>query len=437
MANGNPQHHSRKALLFRVCFLLLAICLLGPTTATFAEGWDLRAKLGLNYDLISHDYYLRTIDTLGLTPDSLLELNSYNDLIDEQGGWMRVELERQGPLELTFGGRLYLTNEKIRSVFDVDARWQSLRFLSSTELKSYNDSEDFSLYRRQLRNSSRLGLVLWSDPRNYLEASQEVEYTDYSEAEPTITGYSQSESRLRFRRQFSDFSELDLALRLDLRNNLDSAELDFKRLVGDFGFTHIAREGYYSGELYFERRDYALPDSEDDYFYLSPEIQFDRVLTGSLNIAPEVRLHYYNYDQEDYATFSHLRFEGELLLKYHYRLLSSFNFGVGTEYFAAGDGNYADQDYGAWQLLAGYETYSSSWLTLTADAAVGRRNYGISEDEYYTDYDFIQLDLLVDLALTKQLRLSLIAGTDLEYHADQEDNVFLHLLSTTLTYKIR
>jgi hypothetical protein len=46
-------------------------------------------------------------------------------------------------------------------------------------------------------------------------------------------------------------------------------------------------------------------------------------------------------------------------------------------------------------------------------------------------------DLLFDLSLTKGLRLSLIAGTDLEYHADQEDNVFLHLLSTTLTYKIR
>ncbi|MFH2054318.1 MAG: hypothetical protein ABIJ61_00030 [bacterium] len=416
--------------LFMLLFLLQV-----PTAQ--AEEWKLKAKTGLSYDFISHDYYLRTIDTLGITPDSLLELKSYTDQIDERGGWLRLELERPGPLKLAVASRFYLTNEKFRSVVDLEANWQSLRLLSSTELKSYGNSDDFTLYQRQFRSSSRLGLALLNNSRRYVEVSQEMEYTGYGEADPDISGYHQSESRLRFRQQLGSFSDLELSLRLDLRDYQDTSEADFNRWAGDLSWPHIASQGYYSSALYVERRNYDAVDSGDDYTYLSPEVTIDRTLAGLINLAPEVRLHYYSYDQEDFATFSNLRFEGKVLFKYQYRLLSAVEFGLGTEQFAAGDSLYADQDYSSWQLLAGFETFSRKWLTLTADAQYGYRNYHVESDGYYTDYNFLRLDLLADIAFSEAIRLSLIAGTDWEYHADKEDNVFLSLLSATLTFRIR
>lgn len=413
-------------------FLLLLL-----TATLHAEEWNLGVKAGLSYDYISNDYYLRTIDTLGLTPDSLLELRTISDRIDEQGGWLRLELKHDGPLEFNVAGRLYMTNEKFRSAIDLSANWASLKFLNSTELKSYNNTDDFSLYQRQVRSSSRLGVALMDNEQRYLELSQEVEYTGYSEADPSVTGYYQSESRLRFRQQLGPFSEVDATLRLDLRNNYDSTELDFNRWVGDFGVTHIGSEGYYSSTLYLERRSYRLPDSDDNYTYLSPELSMDRTLVGPINIVPDFKLHYYHYDQENYATFSNLRFEGQLELKYQYQFLSAFSFGLGTEQFAASDTLYADQDYSSWQLLAGYESFTRKWLTLTFDTQFGHRDYHAAEDEFYTDYNFLRLDLLADIAIFESLRLSVIGGGDLEYHSDKENNVFLHMLSTTLTYKFQ
>lgn len=426
----------RFTYLWRALLPLFIVAFVIDPLPAHAEPWEFEAKTGLNYDFISHDYYLRTLDTLGLTPDSLLELKSYSDKIDEGGGWLRLELEHQGPVKLAVATRIYLTNEKFRSVLDFDARWQSLRLLSSTDLKSYSSDEDFSLYDRQVRNSSRLGLALLNSEQHYVEVSQEIEYIGYRDADPDISGYYQSESRLRFRQQLGSFSDLDMSLRFDLRDYQESSELDFNRWVGDISWTRIASRGYYHGALYLERRDYDAVDSGDDYTCVSPEFTFDRNLTGQLALAPELRLHYYHYDHEDYATFSNLRFEGKLLMKYQYRLLSAFEFGLGSERFAASDNLYDDQDYNSWQLLAGYETFSHSWLTLTLDAQYGHRDYLSDSDGYYTDYNFLRFDLLADIAFSKRISLSLIGGTDLEYHSDQEDNVFLHLFSANLTYKI-
>jgi hypothetical protein len=399
--------------------------------------WELSGKAGLTYDYISNNYYLRTVDTLGLTPDSLLELRSISDRIDESGGFIRLDLDKPGPLQLQLSNRLYFTDEKIRAVFNVDGGWRGLSLSSFTDFKSYSSSEDFSIYQRRFRNSSRLSFDLLKDSSRSLQLSQEFEYVGYDDDSDLISSYQQSETRLRLRQQTGKFSDFSLAGRIDLRDYRDTSKFDFTRLSGDLGFTHVGSRSYLDTRLYLERTDYDAPDSEDDYLYLAPTLRWDRAISGPVNLAPNVELHYYRYDRESYVTFSHLLLESDLLLEYDYQLLSTISFGLGIDIFSAAEDDYSDQDYSSWQLLAGYETYSSGWLTLSCDGEFGRRNYVPSEEEFYTDYQFVRLDLLADFVLTRSLRLSLLGGIDFEYHAEKEDDIVLHLLSATLTYQLK
>jgi hypothetical protein len=222
-----------------------------------------------------------------------------------------------------------------------------------------------------------------------------------------------------------------------VRENYDSAQLDFTRLVVDLDFNRFGSSGCLSPGLCLERRNYSLPDSEDDYLYLSPVFVMDQSLSELLSLAPELELHYYSYDAENFVTFSNVRLEGNLKLKYHYQLLSSLSVGVGGEMFRATDDEFSDQDYSSIQLMMGFETFSTEHLTLTVDAFLGSRDYLSTDEAFYTDYDFVRLDLLADLKITKSLRLSLLGGTDFEYHAEKEDDVFVYLLSGTLTYRIQ
>lgn len=419
--------------------LILLLLSLTPIVSIRAEdgGWDWSGQAGLQYDLISNDYYLRTVDTLGLTPDSLLELKSMTDRIDERGGFVRFDLSNKSPLDLRLSNRLYLTNSKVRATVGLGAGWGAFQLSTNTEFKSYNDTLDFSLYKSQFRNSSRLSVELFSGERNSLELSQEMEYLGYQQSDPTITGYYQSESRVRYSQRLGQFADLDLTLRLDVRNSYDSSELNFTRMVGDFDFDKVSASGYLSTALYFERRDYAAPGAKDDYFYVSPTFTLDQSLSDQLSIAPKAEFHLYRYSEENFVTFSNRRFVVELKLNYHYQLLSTFSIGIGGERFRAIDGEYSSQDYRALNLIVGYETYASKRLTLSFDSRLGRRKYSSTDNEFYTDYNFVQFDLLADLLLLQGLRLSVIGGTDYEYHSSKESDSFVHMLSTTLTYEIK
>ncbi len=359
------------------------------------------------------------------------------DKIDERGGFVRLDLKNKSPLSLRVSNRLYLTNSKLRALIDLNAGWGALQLSTSTEFKSYNDTADFSLYKSQFRNSSRLAAELLSGENNSLELSQEMEYMGYHQPDPTITGYYQSESRIKYSQRLGQFADLGLALRLDLRNSYDSSELNFTRMVGDFNFDKVGSNGYLSSDLYIERRDYAAPGAKDDYFYISPTFTLDQSISNQLSIAPKAEFHLYNYSEENFVTFSNRRFVVEVKLKYHYQLLSTFSIGIGGERFRAIDSEYASQDYRSLNMIAGYETYASAWLTLSIDSHLGRRKYLSTDNEFYTDYTFVQFDLLADLLLWRGLRLSIIGGTDYEYHSSQESDSFVHMLSTTLTYEIK
>lgn len=419
---------------FRWLGITIATLLLAGTAQAADWGWSARA--GLDYDYISHNYYLLTVDTLGLTADSLTELKSASDLIDERGGFLRLDVEKKGDTRFSLSSRLFLTNEKLRTLFDLGLDWGVLRLRSNTEFKSYSDREDFSLYQSQVRSSSRLGLELPAGDASRIELSQELEYIGYDENEPSVIGYYQSESRLRLRHRLSDLSDLSISVRFDLRDAYDSTQLDFNRLLTDFEYARISGSGYLQASLYMERRNYAYA-GENDYLYLSPGFFFDRSITETLSLAPTLEMHYYDYDLQDLATFSHLRWLAEARIKYHYRLLSTFSVGLGAEGFSASDDLYSDQDYRSLKLLAGFETFSATWLTLTLDGEFGHRDYSAGAAEYYSDYDFVRFDLLADVQLTNRLRLSLLGGTDFEYHNEKEDDIFVHLLSATLSYQIK
>jgi hypothetical protein len=204
----------------------------------------------------------------------------------------------------------------------------------------------------------------------------------------------------------------------------------------DAGFSRIGAGGYFFSGIYVERRDHSLPNSEGDYLYLAPSAVLDQLLSESIGLAPRLELHYYDYDAEDFAAFSSVRLAAEARIKYHYQLLSSFSVGLGTDLFAATAGGFSDQDYRSFRILLGFETFSSDWLSLSLEGQVGRRDYLSDQSLFYTDHDFTRLDLLADLRVTSSLRLSLIAGADFEYHELKEDDVFVHLLSGTLSYRV-
>lgn len=416
---------------------LITVLLLTGSISSATAGWRWSGKAGLNYDFISHDYYLHSIDTLGITPDSLAEIKGYSDRIEEKGVNLRLGLQNQGALTFEFANNSLVSNEKLRNVTTVRVQWGALRFVSDADFKSYGQSDDFSLYQSRLQNSSRLGLRLLDNGRWEAEVSQEFEYTGFDDRSSAVYGYRQHESRLRLTRHLATFSDLRLNLRYDRRDAYDSSSLDFSRWIADVAYDDIGAGRSIMASLYAERKNSAQPGQRDDYYYFNPYLDLAIALAGNLDLAPRVEGQIYGYDTQSLATFSHYRLLTRLKLDYHYSLLSTFSLGLGGERLRAFDTKYGEQDYRSSQLLLGYETLASAWFTLNLDSQLGYRNFTTDASEFYTDHWFVRLDLLGDVKLSHRLRFSLIGGTDFEYHDAKEDDVFVYMLSGNLNYLIK
>lgn len=416
---------------------LVAVLLLAGSISSASAEWRWSGKAGLNYDFISHDYYLRAIDTLGITPDSLAEIKGYSDRIEETGINLRLELQNQGAVTIALANNSLLSNEKLRNVTTVRVQWGALRFVSDAELKSYGQSDDFSLYQSRLQNSSRLGLQLLDNSRWEVEISQEFEYTGFDERSAAVYGYRQHESRLRLTRHLAEFSDLRLNLRYDRRDAYDSSSLDFSRWMADAAYDDIGAGRSIMASLYAERKNSVQPGHRDDYYYVNPYLDLVIAFTDNLELAPRVEGQIFSYDAQSLATYSHYRLLTRVKLDYHYSLLSTFSFGLGGERLRAFDARYGEQDYRSSQLLLGYETLASTWFTLNLDSQWGYRNFTAAASEFYTDHWFVRLDLLGDIKLSRRLRFALIGGTDFEYHDAKEDDVVVYMLSGNLNYLIK
>lgn len=403
----------------------------------YAGSWQWNGKAGFNYDFISQDYYLRDIDTLGISDDSLAELKSYSDRIDEKGVNLRLELKRKGPAKITLSNNIFFSDEKIRNQLNFRFDWGALKFTSDAEFKSYDNSKDFTIYDSRFQNSSRLGYGLLKTDNWEAEVSQEFEYTGYANRSASVYGYRQHESRLRITRQLGDFSGLELALRYDQRDSYDSSLLDFSKGIAEIGLDYIGASKSIQSRIYFERKSYSWADSDDDYYFFGPYFDAAFSIAEQLELSPQLDLQYYKFDDQGIASFSHLRILSQLELNYRYDLLSTFSLGLARERFQAVDAVYNEQDYQATKLLAGYENLTSRRFTFTLDSQFGWRNYVNNDSDFYTDHWFVNLDLLTDFNLTDRIRFSVIGGSSFEYHDDKEDDIFLYLLSGNLSYQFK
>lgn len=434
MKTGLPGESLLVELARRLFPLLIAFTI---STPLLAGNWFWTGKAGLNYDFISQDYYLRDIDTLGISEDSLAELRSHSDRIDEKGTDLRVALQHKGSAKVILANNMFLSDEKIRNQVSLRIEWGALRFTSDAEFKSYDNSDDFAIYASRFQNSSRLGFEFLASDDWRAEISQEFEYTGYGNRSASVYGYRQHESRLRVRRQLGDFSGLELALRFDQRDSYDSSLLDFSKGIAEIGLDYIGASKSIQSRIYFERKSYSREDSKGDYYFVGPFLDAAFSLSEQLELSPQLDLQYYRFDGQSLASFSHWRGLSQVELNYHYDLLSTFSLGLARERFQATDTVYNEQDYQATKLLAGYENLTSRRFTFTLDSQFGWRNYLNDGSDFYTDHWFVNLDLLTDLNLTDRIRFSVIGGTSFEYHDDKVDDVFLYLLSGNLSYRFK
>lgn len=417
--------------------LLLVTVIVLFSTHVYAGSWEWAGKAGLNYDFISQDYYLRDIDTLGISNDSLAELRGYSDRLDEKGVNLRLELQRKGPAKVLLSNNTFLSDEKIRNQVRFRIEWGAWKFTSDAEFKSYAGSDDFNIYDSRLQNSSRLGFAFFKNEDWEAEVSQEFEYTGYNDRSESVYGYRQHESRLRLTRNIADFSALELALRYDQRNSYDSSLLDFSKGIAEIGLDYIGASQSIQSRIYLERKKYSWEGSDDNYYYIGPYLDASFSIAEQLELSPQLEAQYYDFDVQSLATFSHWRMLTQLELDYRYNLLSSFSIGIARERFQSADSTYNEQDYQATKLLAGYENLSSRSFSLSLESQLGWRNYSNNESDFYTDHWFVNLDLLADVNLTDGIRFSIIGGSSFEYHDDKEDDVFLYLLSGNLSYQFR
>ncbi|MBK7091144.1 MAG: hypothetical protein IPH59_05410 [bacterium] len=417
--------------------LFLFLVLVFISVPVYAGSWEWKGKAGLNYDFISQDYYLRDIDTLGISDDSLAELRSYSDRLDERGVNLRLELQRKGPAKVVFTNNTFLSDEKLRNQINFRIEWGAWKLTSDAEFKSYAGSDDFNIYDSRFQNSSRLGFAFFKNEDWEAEISQEFEYTGYDNRSESVYGYRQHESRVRITRNIADFSALEFALRYDRRDSYDSSLLDFSKGIAEIGLDYIGASRSIQSRIYLERKSYSWDSSDDNYYFFGPYFDASFSVAEQLELSPQLEVQYYDFDVQGLATFSHWRVMTQMELDYRYNLLSTFSIGIARERFQAADSIYNEQDYQATKLLAGYENLSSRKYSFSLDSQLGWRNYLNNDSEFYTDHWFVNLDLLADLNLSDRIRFSVVGGSSFEYHDDKEDDVFLYLLSGNLTYQFK
>ena len=432
MKNFDFLWQSWRSVIISYGALLFILCL---TPDCFPDNFDF--SIGTEYDYISSDYYLLTMDTLAISPDSLDQLKRSNDASNELRFFGRLRYRREfksGPV-LELYNRTSGSNQSFRSNSNLRFQYGLFRLYNDFNIRKKDDTDEEALDQDYFYD--RLSASLRPSLGNgfFMRFQDRFEFTSYDNPSGYYYNYSYNKIDVMLEKEFGLDGLFSIGYRNDIKTVSDSTRLEYDRNIVRF-------YGEYSPGYKFRvnlENQYAVKNSQkednlddetrndfDVRLYYRPNFDF------SINFFNQID--YLSYKVQDVVSFNQYYLKNDL--EFEYALTPDLSISLSPHHraFLAERELYARQDYHEYTIEPKIEYMSGTAVWLDFSYELGRRNYVYEGDEVYSDYTLHRVSLLGDAEIRANLRLTVLASIDWERHTDKADNTALYFISCNLEY---
>jgi hypothetical protein len=413
------------------------LILLAPALGQGADIDRFSLSAGIGYELVSQEYFLDSLVQVGLdTLEATVTLRT--DYLDDLKGMLRLCYRPFDADLLKVQAQLEQTPELLRSKLYLDSRLE----LGASRLTLSNEWEWRSRYegapesgdeywygalRIRMDNPVGRRWSQWIAARGSFVAFDSTASFNYD--------YYRLEGQAGLSHTFADFSLLSGYLFVSGRRVADSSRLNYTSYGANFFGMMLHANGDLDLNARVEHRDYNQDEGQSDYTRLEIYGRNNIRTSGRLGFRQELDLDYSVFDDSDFVNADAFRLEVIALgglTGMTWSVLAGPEFAVlweqETEF--AGRSDYLE---GGLQLAVDY--ISTSLALVSLESTFGKRNYKFDSDlSLQTDYWYERLSLLGDVSVSGGLSFNVLASAEWEWHAQEDENNRIVLLSSTLVF---
>ena len=416
--------------------------------ANFYDNRGLSADAGLEYQLITQEYYNAVIDTTSLDPIENWILSK--DEIDDFIFWTNIDysykssgklFDALADLEIS-ADRFLGRAEGSYRLGDFDNNIKAYgKFENKTPLDdAKNRNDGYNYIQSYLKADRRLSSLI------SLNLKTSFETVFFDELDTARPGDSETTSYRAYNFDYSIFSARlggELTLSEPARNIYwygavyhrhvpDSAEARYDDYRFNVEYSAFGINGYLSLEGEIRHKDYNQPDDQDDYTALDFRSRVSKTLDSEIKGSLAIIYENYWFKKPDIINRDYRLFRTELKVTQQISDLAigplvRFEFRDEEE----DESGYASESYGQWELGAATGFIGRSSLFFDAVTTYGKRDYQDKEGTL-SSYTFVSVSLMANYALWKEISLNVIFDGDFESHEKAEDDSNLYLLTIGL-----
>lgn len=414
--------------------ITIAAAIIFAGVARSDDSGDFSIRAGIGYDFISQEYFYDSLRFDGGLDSVKLNLLKREYLDDKKGlVYFKYAPSEYGHSLAEIGWEQ--TPENFRAV-----GWGKLRTGNDTlallaesrlEIKKRYDGpaepgEDLGVF------SGRLGVNVRLSDRIRAQATAYLEKVVFDSLDSYIYNYHRFGGKWDFSWFSANYDNVFGTLGFEKRTVPDSAFLDYNLLRGGLGYMGSFIGGRLSTEAALEFKNYAAPEDQNDYWYLTASMRQRQPVAGKVNILAKANLEYFNYKSSEFINDDYALAETDLLAEWTTGDLT-FAVGPGFEIMSLESGFDDDNDYLEYRLNAEIDYYSYGQVMLLFENEIGRRSYP-NQPEFYSDFTFERVSLIGNVAIWKALALDIIFSSEWQWHALDADDNRIYLLSSSLTF---
>ncbi len=422
-----------KSFIFSILISIAGTILFAGVARTDDSG-DFSIRAGLGYDFISQEYFYDSLRYDGIVDSVNLSLLK-REYLDDKKGLVYLKYAPGKYVNNSAEIGWEQTPENFRAVGwgRLKTGSDTLAFLADTRLeikKRYDGTaepgEDLSVVYGRIGLSARLSDAVRTQVTTYLEK------VTFDSLESYIYNYHRIGGKIDFSWFTPSFNNVYGSIGLESRTVPDSSYLDYKMVRGGAGYMGSFFGGQLNAEAALEYKNYAAPEDQNDYLYLSAIILQRQPVAGKFNILAKGNLEYFDYTSSEFINDDYAIIKTDLLAEMVSGDLS-LAAGPGIEILSIKTGFEADDDYLEYLLNTELDYYSYGQVLLLLENELGSRTYP-DNPEFYSKYTFDRVSLIGNISVWKALALDVIFSSEWQWHKVDSDDNRIYLLSSSLTY---
>ena len=419
--------------------LIVSICTTTSWVGSTWAGTGLSLKAGLGYEFMSQEFFLDSLESVGL--DSV-EIGAAlkTTYLDDVKGRLSLDyiphedyrLELRGAYEQAPDQfRLRLSSNYRPKLGTVSLDWSSELERRDGSTASADGDQGY------LSGNGRAKLTVPVSSVVSLRGQLRSDFVQFDSAGEYAFNYWRFGGQVGVLHYFSNFSSLSVDL-FSMNRQVDQfSHQDYRSSGLEGSFFGFYSGGEIDAAIRYETRDYNRSPAVGDYRRSELAARNKHCLGGSFFAMEELRIEAVRYDSVAFPDVDYERAELTFLAGIS---RGGWSLAAGPDLELLTEQQLEDfligQEYVEIGLKTQFDLVRPGLLFGSLESTVGRRDL---KDEAATEYlhsDFFyeRLNLLADWSIAGRLSLSILLSADWEWHDNSEENSRLFLLSSGLYY---